>query len=103
MGDRRLVIPIIIGIGILGVTGFYQYTNAETITDFVCTPNVKNGHVNCTSTPTIGDSGLFILDSENRCPIDVIFTLKNKFVVQFQDHPDCKFNEGFRLALTIDK
>ncbi len=102
MGDSRIAIPIILGIVVLGVAGLYQYTNAENHTDFVCTANSQNGHVNCSNPPTIGDSGLFILDSENSCPIDVTFTLENRFVVKFGDHPDCKFNDGFTLALTLD-
>ena len=103
MGDRRLAIPIIIGILVLGVAGLYQYTNADNQTDLVCTPNDQNGHVNCSTIPTMGDHGLLIFDSQNSCPIDVTFTLENKFVVKFSGHPDCKYNDGFTLALTLDK
>lgn len=102
MGDRRLAVALIFVIAVLGVTGLYQYTNAEKPNDFVCTPNSQNGHVKCSSLPTTGNHGLFVLDSENSCPIDVTFTLENRFVVKFGDHQDCKFNDGFTLALTLD-
>jgi len=103
MSDRKLIVSIIIGIAALGIVGFHQYSNAEIQTDFVCTPNAQNGHVNCSSLPKAGDHGLFILDSQNSCPVDVTFTLENRFVVKFGDHPDCKFNDGFTLALTLDR
>ncbi|MDH3677618.1 MAG: hypothetical protein OEQ12_04870 [Nitrosopumilus sp.] len=102
MGDRRLVIPVIIGVMVLAVAGFNDLTSAEKENDFFCNPNVDNGHVRCSAIPSIGDRGLFILDSQNKCPIDVSFIIENKMVVTFGNHPDCKFNDGFKLALIID-
>ena len=88
---------------VLGVTGFYQYSNAEIQTDFLCNPNAINGHVICSVPPKVGDHGLFVLDSQNSCRIDVNFIIENQMVVEFRDSSDCKFNDGFILALTIDR
>ena len=103
MGYLLLTIPVIIGILILGNTGVYQYSNAEIQTDFLCNPNAENGHVICSPLPNVGDRGLFVLDSKNSCPIDVTFIIENMMVVVIRDSPDCKFNDGFTLVLTIDR
>ena len=102
MGDRRFVILILFVVGVFGVLGVYQYSNAEISDNFVCTPNSQNGHVNCSSPPIVGNQGLFLLNSENSCPIEVTFVLENKFVVIFGDSQDCIYEDGFTLALTLD-
>jgi hypothetical protein len=98
-----LTITVIAGIFVLVGVGFYPYSNAEMETDFVCNPNGKNGHVICSVEPKVGDHGLFAFDSKNSCPIDVTFIIENQMVVKFRDSQDCKFNDGFTLALTIDR
>ena len=103
MGYVFLTISVIIGIFALGITGISQYSNAEIQTDFLCNPNTENGHVICSPLPNVGDRGLFVLDSKNSCPIDVTFILENMMVVVIRDSPDCKFNNGFTLVLTIDR
>ena len=95
-------ISVIAGVFVLGVAGFYQFSDAEIETEFVCNPNQKNGHVVCSESPEIGERGLFFIDSKNSCPIDVSFIIENRMVVEFGDSPDCKYNEGLTLALTID-
>ena len=102
IGHTQLIIPVIAGILVIGIVGLYPYSDAEVEPDFVCNPTGQNGHVLCSYPPTSGDHGMLILDSKNSCPIDVTFTLENRFVVEFQDHPDCIYNDGFTLALTID-
>ena len=103
MGYVFLTISVIIGILALGITGISQYSNAEIQSDFLCNPNTENGHVMCSPLPNVGDHGLFVLDSKNSCPIDVTFILENMMVVVIRDSPDCKFNDGFTLVLTIDR
>ena len=103
MINAILAISVIAGVSLLGVTGFYPYSNAEIQTDFLCNPNAKNGHVICSVLPKVGDHGLFVLDSQNSCPFDVTFIIENQMVVEFRDSSDCKFNDGFILALTIDR
>jgi len=103
MSYSIFAISVIIGVFVLGVAGFYQYSAAEIQIDFICDPNVKNGHVMCSVPPKMGDHGLFVLDSENSCPIDVTFIIENRMAVEIQDSPDCKFNDGFMLALTMDR
>ena len=100
--DNGLTMLAIIGILIFGATGLYQYANAEDQVDFVCIPNVQNGHAICSSLPSIGEHGLFVFDSENICPIDVSFTLENYVFVTISESPLCKFNDGFSLVLTIE-
>ncbi len=103
MGYVVLTISAIIAVFVLGMTGVYQYSNAEIQSDFVCNPNAGNGHVICSPQPNVGDRGLFVLDSKNSCPIDVNLIMGNLMVVQIRDSPDCKFNDGFTLVLTIDR
>ena len=103
MGYVILAISVIIGVLVLGIPGIYQYSNAEIQTDFRCNPNAENGHVTCSPSPNVGDRGLFILDSKHSCPIDVTFIIEDLMVVQIRDSPDCKFNDGFTLVLTIDR
>jgi len=103
MINTILAISIMAGVFVLGVTEFYPYSNAEIQTDFLCNPNAKNGHVICSVPPKVGDHGLFVLDSQNSCPIDVTFIIENLMAVEIRDSPDCKFNDGFILALTIDR
>jgi len=103
MGYSKLVIPVILGIFVLGAASVYQFSSAEIEPDFLCNPNAKNGHVICSTQPKFGDHGLFILDSKNSCPIDVTFIIQNQMVVEIRDNPDCKFNDGFTLALIIDE
>jgi len=103
MINTILAISVIAGVFVFGVTGFYQYSNAEIQTDFLCIPNAKNGHVICSVPPKVGEHGLFVLDSQNSCPIDVTFIIETQMVVEIRDSPDCKFNDGFILALTIDR
>ncbi len=102
IGYTKLTIPVIAGILVIGIVGLYPYSDAEVEPDFVCNPTGQNGYVLCSNPPAAGDQGLLILDSHNSCPIDVSFTLENRFVVKFQDHPDCIYNDGFTLVLTID-
>ena len=103
MGYAILTISVIIGIFVLGMTGVYQYSNAEIQTDFICNPNAENGHVICSPSPNVGEYGLLISDSQNSCPIEVTLIMGNLMVVQIRDSPDCKFNDGFTLVLTIDR
>jgi hypothetical protein len=103
MGHTMLAIPVIVVILTLGVTGVYQYSNAEIQPDFICNPNSENGHVVCSPSPNVGDHGLLVSDSNNRCPIDVTLIMGNLMVVQIRDSPDCEFNDGFTIVLTIDR
>jgi hypothetical protein len=103
MEYTKLEIPIIVGILTLGLTGVYQYSNAEIQPDFICNPNTENGHVICSPSPNVGDHGLLVSDSKNSCPIDVTLIMGNMMVVQIRDSPDCKFNDGFTIVLTIDR
>lgn len=102
MRHLKLSILVILGISVVGVTGVYQFSSAETDSHFICKPNAENGHVICSTQPRLGDHGLFAMDSKNRCPIDVIFIIQNQMVVEFRESPDCKFNDGFTLSLTLD-
>ena len=103
MGYVILSILVIIGVFVLGLTGVYNYSDAEIQMDFLCNPNAENGHVICSPSPNVGDHGLFILDSQNSCPIDVTFIMENLMMVEIRDSPNCKFNDGFTLVLTIDR
>jgi len=103
MINTILAISVMSGVFVLGVTEFYPYSNAEIQTDFLCIPNAKNGHVICSVLPKVGDHGLFVLDSQNSCPFDVTFIIENQMLVEFRDSSDCKFNDGFILALAIDR
>ena len=103
MGYVILSILAIIGVFVLGLTGVYNYSDAEIQPDFLCNPNANNGHVVCSPSPNVGDHGLFILDSKNSCPIDVTFIIENLMIVEIQDSPNCKFKGGFTLVLTIDR
>jgi hypothetical protein len=103
MGYVILSILAIIGVFVLGLTGVYNYSDAEIQPDFLCNPNANNGHVVCSPSPNVGDHGLFILDSKNSCPIDVTFIIENLMIVEIQDSPNCKFKNGFTLVLTIDR
>ena len=103
MGKVILTISVIIGVLVLGIPGINQYSNAEIQTDFICNPNAENGHVICSPSPNVGEYGLLISDSQNSCPIEVTLIMGNLMVVQIRDSPDCKFNDGFTLVLTIDK
>ncbi len=103
MGYVILSLLVIIGVFVLGLTGVYNYSDAEIQMDFLCNPNAENGHVVCSPSPNVGDHGLFILDSKNSCPIDVTFIIENLMIVEIQDSPNCKFMDGFTLVLTVDR
>ena len=98
-----LSIPIMVGILGIGLIGVFQFSSAEIEPSFTCTPNTQNGHVFCSDSPKTGERGLFVFGPEANCPMDVNFIIKDRMVVEIQDGPNCEYQDGFVLVLTIDE